>query len=120
MSVKVFTLPTSGIVPRSINAASTDNVVATADTEPAISLSAFTPKHTVPERVRQAISTTQRKRWKDNAELRAQVSAKLKVSKGSLPQTVVHRHHPSAGPHCMEQRPHHERRDTCQNVPSQN
>lgn len=33
----------------------------------------------MPERVRQAISAAQRKRWKDNPELRAQVSAKLKV-----------------------------------------
>lgn len=76
--------PTSYLTgaPRSLNATAIDNAAttseATTDGHP-ISLTAFAPKHTMPERVRQAISAAQRKRWKDNPELRAQVSAKLKV-----------------------------------------
>lgn len=50
-----------------------------AETSPMVSLNGFSPQRTTPDRVRQAISNAQRKRHKENPEIRAQVAAKLKV-----------------------------------------
>ncbi len=53
------------------------------EASPMVSLNGFSAQQrSTPDRVRQAISNAQRKRYKDNPELRAQVSAKLKVRRG--------------------------------------